>query len=80
MGTGPHKRHGDATTWLLRAAINCLACLDFITKCQGQCKVVFRIVPGREPDTNEEKAAKAKIGVFSCSIDIVPTKTRAARS
>ena len=41
-----------------------------------QSKVVKGMVFGREPDGTVKKAAKAKVGVFSCPIDISQTETK----
>ena len=41
-----------------------------------QSKVVKGMVFGREPDGSIKKASKAKVGVFSCSIDISQTETK----
>lgn len=41
-----------------------------------QSKVVKGMVFGREPDGTIKKAAKAKVGVFSCPIDISQTETK----
>ena len=41
-----------------------------------QSKVVKGMVFGREPDGSVKKAKKAKVGVFSCPIDISQTETK----
>ena len=41
-----------------------------------QSKVVKGMVFGREPDGSIKKASKAKVGVFSCPIDISQTETK----
>ena len=41
-----------------------------------QSKVVKGMVFGREPDGSIKKAKRAKVGVFSCSIDISQTETK----
>ncbi|KXS95858.1 hypothetical protein AC578_7881 [Pseudocercospora eumusae] len=41
-----------------------------------QSKVVKGMVFGREPDGTVKKATKAKVGVFSCPIDISQTETK----
>ena len=41
-----------------------------------QSKVVKGMVFGREPDGSIKKAKKAKVGVFSCPIDISQTETK----
>ncbi|SMY22807.1 unnamed protein product [Zymoseptoria tritici ST99CH_1A5] len=41
-----------------------------------QSKVVKGMVFGREPDGSIKKAEKAKVGVFSCPIDISQTETK----
>ncbi|KAK5730850.1 T-complex protein 1 subunit theta [Elasticomyces elasticus] len=41
-----------------------------------QSKVVRGMVFGREPDGTVKKAVKAKVGVFSCPIDISQTETK----
>ena len=41
-----------------------------------QSKVVKGMVFGREPDGSVKKAKKAKVGVFSCAIDISQTETK----
>lgn len=41
-----------------------------------QSKVVKGMVFGREPEGTVKKAAKAKVGVFSCPIDISQTETK----
>ena len=41
-----------------------------------QSKVVKGMVFGREPDGTIKKALKAKVGVFSCPIDITQTETK----
>ena len=41
-----------------------------------QSKVVRGMVFGREPDGTIKKAVKAKVGVFSCPIDISQTETK----
>ncbi|KAF2101024.1 putative t-complex protein 1 theta subunit [Rhizodiscina lignyota] len=41
-----------------------------------QSKVVKGMVFGREPDGTIKKAVKAKVGVFSCPIDISQTETK----
>lgn len=41
-----------------------------------QSKVVKGMVFGREPDGTVRKASKAKVGVFSCPIDISQTETK----
>lgn len=41
-----------------------------------QSKVVKGMVFGREPDGSVKKATKAKVGVFSCPIDISQTETK----
>ncbi|KAL1635097.1 T-complex protein 1 subunit theta [Neofusicoccum ribis] len=41
-----------------------------------QSKVVKGMVFGREPDGNIKKASKAKVAVFTCSIDISQTETK----
>lgn len=41
-----------------------------------QSKVVRGMVFGREPDGTVKKATKAKVGVFSCPIDISQTETK----
>ena len=41
-----------------------------------QSKVVKGMVFGREPDGSVKKARKAKVGVFSCPIDISQTETK----
>jgi len=41
-----------------------------------QSKVVRGMVFGREPDGSVKKASKAKVGVFSCPIDISQTETK----
>ncbi|OGM40705.1 t-complex protein 1 [Aspergillus bombycis] len=41
-----------------------------------QSRVVKGMVLGREPDGNIKKASKAKVGVFSCPIDISQTETK----
>ncbi|KAI9799066.1 MAG: T-complex protein 1 subunit theta [Piccolia ochrophora] len=41
-----------------------------------QSKVVRGMVFGREPDGSVKKAMKAKVGVFSCPIDISQTETK----
>lgn len=41
-----------------------------------QSKVVKGMVFGREPDGTVKKASKAKVGVFSCPIDISQTETK----
>jgi len=41
-----------------------------------QSKVVKGMVFGREPDGAVKKASKAKVGVFSCPIDISQTETK----
>lgn len=41
-----------------------------------QSKVVKGMVFGREPDGSIKKALKAKVGVFSCPIDISQTETK----
>lgn len=41
-----------------------------------QSKVVKGMVFGREPDGSVKKAQKAKVGVFSCPIDISQTETK----
>lgn len=41
-----------------------------------QSKVVRGMVFGREPDSTIKKATKAKVGVFSCPIDISQTETK----
>ncbi|KAK5133203.1 hypothetical protein LTR08_008038 [Meristemomyces frigidus] len=41
-----------------------------------QSKVVKGMVFGREPDGSVKKAVKAKVGVFSCPIDISQTETK----
>ena len=41
-----------------------------------QSKVVKGMVFGREPDSSVKKATKAKVGVFSCPIDISQTETK----
>lgn len=41
-----------------------------------QSRVVKGMVFGREPDSNVKKARKAKVGVFSCPIDISQTETK----
>ncbi|EMC98896.1 hypothetical protein BAUCODRAFT_145902 [Baudoinia panamericana UAMH 10762] len=41
-----------------------------------QSKVVKGMVFGREPDGTIKKATKAKVGVFSCPIDISQTETK----
>ncbi|KAI9893461.1 MAG: T-complex protein 1 subunit theta [Vezdaea aestivalis] len=41
-----------------------------------QSKVVKGMVFGREPDGSIKKARKAKVGVFSCPIDISQTETK----
>ncbi|KAJ9297518.1 hypothetical protein DTO271G3_4293 [Paecilomyces variotii] len=41
-----------------------------------QSKVVKGMVFGREPDGQVKKAKKAKVGVFSCPIDISQTETK----
>jgi T-complex protein 1 subunit theta len=41
-----------------------------------QSKVVKGMVFGREPDGTVKKAAKAKVGVYSCPIDISQTETK----
>lgn len=41
-----------------------------------QSKVVKGMVFGREPDGSVKKAHKAKVGVFSCPIDISQTETK----
>ncbi|KAL9124618.1 MAG: hypothetical protein Q9217_006063 [Psora testacea] len=41
-----------------------------------QSKVVRGMVFGREPDGNVKKAKNAKVGVFSCPIDISQTETK----
>ncbi|KAL9047077.1 MAG: hypothetical protein Q9214_000258 [Letrouitia sp. 1 TL-2023] len=42
----------------------------------SQSKVVRGMVFGREPDSTVRKAKKAKVGVFSCPIDISQTETK----
>ena len=42
----------------------------------GQSRVVKGMVFGREPDGSVKKAKKAKVGVFSCPIDISQTETK----
>ena len=39
-------------------------------------RVVKGMVFGREPDGNVKKASKAKVGVFSCPIDVSQTETK----
>ncbi|KAK8194866.1 chaperonin Cpn60/TCP-1 family [Phyllosticta capitalensis] len=41
-----------------------------------QSRVVKGMVFGREPDGSVKKASKAKVGVFSCPIDISQTETK----
>ncbi|TKA59753.1 putative T-complex protein 1 subunit theta, partial [Cryomyces minteri] len=41
-----------------------------------QSKVVKGMVFGREPDGSTKKATKAKVGVYSCPIDISQTETK----
>jgi T-complex protein 1 subunit theta len=41
-----------------------------------QSKVVKGMVFGREPDSSVKKATKAKVGVYSCPIDISQTETK----
>ncbi|KAI7048472.1 T-complex protein 1, partial [Hortaea werneckii] len=41
-----------------------------------QSRVVKGMVFGREPDGSVKKATKAKVGVFSCPIDISQTETK----
>ena len=41
-----------------------------------QSKVVKGMVFGREPDSSTKKAKNAKVGVFSCPIDISQTETK----
>ena len=41
-----------------------------------QSRVVKGMVFGREPDGNVKKARKAKVGVFSCPLDISQTETK----
>lgn len=41
-----------------------------------QSKVVKGMVFGREPDGSVKKASKAKVGVYSCPIDIAQTETK----
>lgn len=41
-----------------------------------QSRVVKGMVFGREPDGTVKKASKAKVGVFSCAIDISQTETK----
>lgn len=41
-----------------------------------QSKVVRGMVFGREPDSSTKKAKNAKVGVFSCPIDISQTETK----
>lgn len=41
-----------------------------------QSRVVKGMVFGREPDGNVKKATKAKVGVYSCPIDISQTETK----
>ena len=41
-----------------------------------QSRVVKGMVFGREPDGNIKKAHKAKVGVFSCPVDISQTETK----
>ncbi|KAB8264543.1 TCP-1/cpn60 chaperonin family-domain-containing protein [Aspergillus pseudonomiae] len=41
-----------------------------------QSRVVKGMVLGREPDGTVKKASKAKVGVFSCPIDISQTETK----
>lgn len=41
-----------------------------------QSKVVRGMVLGREPDGSVKKASRAKVGVFSCPIDISQTETK----
>lgn len=41
-----------------------------------QSKVIKGMVFGREPDGSVKKARKAKVGVFSCPIDISQTETK----
>ena len=41
-----------------------------------QSRVIKGMVFGREPDGNVKKARKAKVGVFSCPIDISQTETK----
>lgn len=41
-----------------------------------QSRVVKGMVFGREPDGSVKKAAKAKVGVYSCPLDIAQTETK----